>query len=603
MTKIPKQQTTWSALDFLENNEQETNAQKSELERRAELRRKLAAEQAKKQSSITTANDKQDQEIEARKENAIKEVQNRTNYEKEQQRILSQNRPLMSGQLSGTQDFIGYMLPGYSTLMFADDASKHSQLVGNAIKNRQWGAAVGNAIKVPADVAMGAVSLIPFAGAAVKGGNKLVQETQKAISSIKSRYPLAENSSHWKFNSGLSSKEQQALNEEVARAFYEAGQPVKTKRAIIQPNSRPISLAERLGLPRGDRGNLTRAQKEALEDLDQYITSGQYRQYPYMSNDGTILFGDVSKSNQWPIPNHESLPYKGSSLRSIDGRNIDVSGPGRGTETLTNFSNGEGKIILTPEQIELQAKRDAILKAKERPDSPWNRKLSQETEPSVQQIQQANARIPREDMKSFWEAVFDTRRPGTYFSGDQDGRTLGQSLIDIYKNIQKRPYSMEYPTHFDPAVGDVVRIPGSQPIPKRYYSLNTITKSLKENGNWAKVGDNIEGLSPDSYLALLKQGNRDGYSLRFDINNPMIGWNNTAVDNKYIYDLFQRANKGDIPLEEFITEFNSWVKPYNGMPARIIQDINGKPIIGIPHPFVYKKHQGGKLNYLNYINS
>lgn len=42
MIKIPKQQTTWSALDFLENNEQETNAQKSELERRAELRRKLA---------------------------------------------------------------------------------------------------------------------------------------------------------------------------------------------------------------------------------------------------------------------------------------------------------------------------------------------------------------------------------------------------------------------------------------------------------------------------------------------------------------------------------------------------------------------------------
>ena len=124
MTKIPKQQTTWSALDFLENSEQETNAQKSELERRAELRRKLAAEQAKKQSSITTANDKQDQDIEDRKEKARKEVQNRTNYEKEQQRILSQNRPLMLGQLSGVQEFLGYSLPGYSTLMFADDTTE-----------------------------------------------------------------------------------------------------------------------------------------------------------------------------------------------------------------------------------------------------------------------------------------------------------------------------------------------------------------------------------------------------------------------------------------------------------------------------------------------
>lgn len=52
MTKIPKQQTTWSALDFLENSEQETNAQKSELERRAELRRKLAAEQAKNSQAL-----------------------------------------------------------------------------------------------------------------------------------------------------------------------------------------------------------------------------------------------------------------------------------------------------------------------------------------------------------------------------------------------------------------------------------------------------------------------------------------------------------------------------------------------------------------------
>ena len=131
MTKIPKQQTTWSALDFLENNEQETNAQKSELERRAELRRKLAAEQAKKQSSVTTANDKQNQEIEARREKARKEVQNRINYEKEQQRILSQNRPLMSGQLSGTSSEGIQYIPG-TQLPSTGSKAKDEQLLRTA---------------------------------------------------------------------------------------------------------------------------------------------------------------------------------------------------------------------------------------------------------------------------------------------------------------------------------------------------------------------------------------------------------------------------------------------------------------------------------------
>lgn len=131
MTKIPKQQTTWSALDFLENSEQETNAQKSELERRAELRRKLAAEQAKKESSIITTNDKQDQEIQARREKARKEVQNRTNYEKEQQRILSQNRPLMPGQLSGTGSEGIQYIPG-TQLPITGSKAKDEQLLRTA---------------------------------------------------------------------------------------------------------------------------------------------------------------------------------------------------------------------------------------------------------------------------------------------------------------------------------------------------------------------------------------------------------------------------------------------------------------------------------------
>jgi hypothetical protein len=45
------------------------------------------------------------------------------------------------------------------------------------------------------------------------------------------------------------------------------------------PLSRPISIAERLGIPKGDRGNLTRFQKEALEDLEYFNNTDNYRFY------------------------------------------------------------------------------------------------------------------------------------------------------------------------------------------------------------------------------------------------------------------------------------------------------------------------------------
>lgn len=38
-----------------------------------------------------------------------------------------------------------------------------------------------------------------------------------------------------------------------------------------------LSIAERMGIPKGDRGNLTQDQLEGLEDLMHYNTSGKYR--------------------------------------------------------------------------------------------------------------------------------------------------------------------------------------------------------------------------------------------------------------------------------------------------------------------------------------
>ena len=52
----------------------------------------------------------------------------------------------------------------------------------------------------------------------------------------------------------------------------------KTSLKFFERKPAKITEAERLGIPKGDRGNLSLNQKQAIEDLAQYKNSGQYRQ-------------------------------------------------------------------------------------------------------------------------------------------------------------------------------------------------------------------------------------------------------------------------------------------------------------------------------------
>jgi hypothetical protein len=54
------------------------------------------------------------------------------------------------------------------------------------------------------------------------------------------------------------------------------------------PLSRPISQAERLGVPKGERSGLTQDQIDALEDLIQYNRSGKYKTTLYIDDSGKI---------------------------------------------------------------------------------------------------------------------------------------------------------------------------------------------------------------------------------------------------------------------------------------------------------------------------
>ena len=115
---------------------------------------------------------------------------------------------------------------------------------------------------------------------------------------------------------------------------------------------------------------------------------------------------------------------------------------------------------------------------------------------------------------------------------------------------------------------------------KTFYNMLTTPEKIKSR---------TEGLSADSYMAILKQGNRPGHKLRFS-NDGFTEFNHQGIENKFISDMLEKAKVGEIPKQDFVRAFNDWVKPYNGEPA-IIK--NGEIII--PHPFVLYKN-GGKLN-------
>ena len=105
---------------------------------------------------------------------------------------------------------------------------------------------------------------------------------------------------------------------------------------------------------------------------------------------------------------------------------------------------------------------------------------------------------------------------------------------------------------------------------------------------WKRRGD---GLSTDSYLALLKQAKRENspYYLRYSPDG-FTTFNSQSIDNKFISDLLEKTKTGDATQQEFLDVFHNWVSPYGGMDAKIV---NGE--IVIPHPFLYKKKLGGNI--------
>lgn len=338
-----------------------------------------------------------------------------------------------------------------------------------------------------------------------------------------------------------------------------------------------LSFAERLGIPKGERNNLNKFQKDALFDLEQYINSGQNRQTLYINPETGLISYEpkqeyiqltpelVNGKTQFAITPEGRGTYDINFRKGIP--NVGIS-EHKNLQWIPEFNQTLGEVEMfggnfAPYNFRLTApKTDAMHIVAENPEEQLLKdKL----------IAEASPRIDKNIMKDFWKGVSEATRPGSYISADAGRSPLGFDMIRILKNGKGSAKD-----------NNGIRIPNTT----TYWE--DILSPLRRPTKWFARED---GLSTDSYLALLKQASREGspYELRYSPDGFTV-FNNQSIDNKFISDLLIKAQNKEIPQNEFLKAFHDWVAPYGGMDAKIV---NGK--IVIPHPFLYKRKQGGKL--------
>lgn len=332
-----------------------------------------------------------------------------------------------------------------------------------------------------------------------------------------------------------------------------------------------LSNAERLGIPKGDRNNMDAFQIDGLNDFFHWYDNARFRRIPTVDvSTGTTNWVKLGEGEpairtliKEGIKDNFGYQYKGNGVgqrlmyKSDGSSTYHVYGKGfEGNETFgpvgevnaSSPAQGIGQIYMTSPYADASAFV-----------------AENEAEQAIkdQLVKNASMTIPKDIMKNFWKALNSGARPGGYIANDAGHPPLGYELITIGKDL-----------HTKPGIWDTI--------------LNKTIQPIKYN-----IRNN--GYSTDSYLSLLKQANRPDSNFKISYSKDGMGsFNNQSFDNKYIMDLLNKANSGEIPKQQFVDEFNKWVALYNGMPAKIIQ-FNGKESIWMPHPFLFKLNNGGRL--------
>lgn len=313
-----------------------------------------------------------------------------------------------------------------------------------------------------------------------------------------------------------------------------------------RPNN--LSFRERIGLSKGSYNDLDKYQKDALSDLEQFYTNGQYRnKFAYNPNTGkfeyTNSLSDGKTSGVRKIIDAGNYTANDYFIRSGNGQlsyyfklhnggiSLVPNGQTFGEMSARPLTSYSKQIRLTSPKVDmLDSNSDLVKEATKLPD-----------------------KIDKQSMKRFWDSVQQTTRPGTYLSGDNGVAPLGHQLISSYKD-----------KNLSQAINDLLA---------NNYDVDNINMR--------------SGLSPDSYYSIIRQGLRPEHSLRFS-RNGFTKLNNSAVDNKDLYQMWKSATTPEAK-QQFVSTWNSRIYPNSSF-------INNKGQIEFLHPFVYYKKFGGKLN-------
>lgn len=345
-------------------------------------------------------------------------------------------------------------------------------------------------------------------------------------------------------------------------------QEPRTSLKFFERRPSRITESERLGLSKGDRGNLSLNQKQAIEDLVQYRNSGQYRQVfrvtPDWENFGWNLSRDNPTFMQQFVADGESMrgPWASVVLQTPTGKGVVSWNPEKNMGVYNSrmfkqpqelkYSPGEAnmmldgpnhKVILTSPRVDIQDFMDELVNG-----TIEDQNLFKSLDSQLKRT------IDKDVIKDFWINSRKAQRPGSYMSGDNGRAPLGSTLIEAFKKKQ---------LHKTP----ILERPIDQQITRR------------------------TGLSPDSYSSIIRQGNRDG-SLRW--GEGFTNWNNSAVENKFVSDAFRQLKNKEITPEQYEKIFNEWSLSIGGRPLQWVT-IRGQKIPVHPHPYIYAKKQGGKM--------
>lgn len=315
----------------------------------------------------------------------------------------------------------------------------------------------------------------------------------------------------------------------------------------VQHVPKPLSIREKLGLSKGVYGSLNKYQKQALEDYEQYQTSGKLRnKFVYDTTDGSFKYTyNVESTKQIPAVRY---------ITSLPNSKVTSDFVRTPTQELAYFPNinqsriaflpkgyNFGELRATPEQNGFQ--KSIVL------TSPRVDFIDAMVGGTPEQIAKLPNRIPKEDMKRFWESMEQTTKPGTYLSGDAGRMPLGGFMIKA-----KTP-------------SEASKI------------------LLTDAADISSVGTRM-GLSPDSYKAIVKQGLRPGHRLRFS-RNSFTKLNSSAVDNKALYEQWKAANTPELK-KKFVEDWNNQIYPNSAF-------IDDSGTIRFLQPFVYYMQKGGTI--------